>query len=134
MPLFKVETVSQFRMVYFIEAKSSEHAMDEVIMREALEGNEFFDEAAQEHIGEQIICADEVTYDQFNSWINNNKKISSHWMGDKLIHRINYDKDKVDCKDTEVGFAENDEEHTSRQVFRDMGTSLIMGRPEVDHD
>jgi hypothetical protein len=118
MPLYKVETISQFRMVYFIEAKELEHAFDEVTMRDAYDTDDsrFFDESAQDHIGEVIVCGDEVTHDQFNAWLDKNKKISSHWMRDRLIHKIDY--------------ADTDEEHISRNVFKNMGSSMIMGRPD----
>lgn len=124
MPLYKVEAISQFRMVYFIEAQEAIHAEDEVCMRDAYteEDPRYFDEAAQQHIGETIVCTDEVTYEDFTRWLQNNEKIASHWMKDKLIHKAIYDDEMP------VQFAESDEEATSRLVMTGMVSQLAGGK------
>lgn len=54
---FLVEAVSTFRMRYVVEQPNAEYAMDTVVMNEAKE-------FSQEHLGEQIVSAREVTEDQ----------------------------------------------------------------------
>ena len=131
MSLFKVETISQFRMVYFIEAESVEHATDEVVMRESGSNEDFFDEAMQEHIGEHIFSAEKISRKRFLKLIEGEKDKGfasgmSHWLNpEQLIRKVDYG------TGLSVDFAESDEDHTSRQVFKNMGSSLIMGRPRV---
>lgn len=94
MPLFVVETISTFRHKYVIDCKSLDHAYDTVAMNEA-------SEFSQMHVGEQIVTGHAITKDQFTTMIESLKQYGdgtnyqpesgSHWMGDKLIHVVDYD-------------------------------------------
>jgi len=92
MPIYLVDTISTFRLRYAVEAKSLEHAYDEIVMNEA---NHQLDDLTQKHLGEQIIEGREVTLGEFNKYIaelrDNKDEMSSHWMGEKMIHKVNYD-------------------------------------------
>lgn len=92
MPIFIVDTISSFRMRYAIEAKSLEHAYDEVAMNGVPDS---FDEMSQKHIGEQIIDGRELTKTQFDSMVQkltaDKEEMISDWMGDELIHKIKYE-------------------------------------------
>jgi hypothetical protein len=87
MPLYLVETISTFRIRYVIDCKEAEHAGDTVVCNEA-------PEFSQKHIGEDIIGIREITYDEFKHMNENleNGENGSPWMGDKLIHIVDYDK------------------------------------------
>ena len=93
MPLFVVETISQFRTRYVIECQEAEHAADTVTMNEA-------DEFSQMHLGETILTTREITYEDFTRM---NKALEQYgdgskyrpesgspWMGDQMIHRVDY--------------------------------------------
>jgi len=93
MPLFVVETISQFRTRYVIECQEAEHAEDTVTMEEA-------DEFSQMHLGETILSTREITYEDFTRM---NKSLEQYgdgtkyrpengspWMGDQMIHRVDY--------------------------------------------
>lgn len=86
MPLFLVETISTFRHRYVIDCKEAEHAGDTVVCEEP-------SEFSQKHIGEDILSIREITYDEFKNMNDNLEKDEngSPWMGDKLIHIVNYD-------------------------------------------
>ena len=79
-------------MRYAIEAKSLEHAYDEVTMNGSLES---FEEMSQKHVGEQIIDGRELTKVQYDSMVQELTKdkdeMISNWMGDQLIHKIKYE-------------------------------------------
>jgi len=91
MPIYLVDTISSFRLRYAVEAKSLEHAMDEIVMNEA---NHQFDDLTQKHLGEQIVDGREVTKEEFDKYVVGLKddmaEMSSHWMGEKMIHKVNY--------------------------------------------
>lgn len=93
MPLFVVETINQFRTRYVIECQEAEHAEDTVTMNEA-------DEFSQMHLGETILSTREITYEDFTRM---NKALEQYgdgskyrpesgspWMGDQMIHRVDY--------------------------------------------
>jgi hypothetical protein len=79
-------------MKYAIEAETLEHAMDELVMTEH---SREFDEITQRWLGEQIMDGEEVSYEQLLVLLKKLEKdkdeMSSHWMGDKLIHKVNYE-------------------------------------------
>jgi len=79
-------------MKYAIEAETLEHAMDELVMTEH---DRSFDEVTQRWLGEQILDGEEVTQEQLRVLLEKLKEdkdeMSSHWMGDKLIHKVNYE-------------------------------------------
>lgn len=92
MPIFIVDTISSFRMRYAIEAKTLEHAMDEVVMRES---DENFAELTQKHIGYHIVDGRVLTKEQLVDMIEelsaDKAEMCSHWMGeDYLINKVEY--------------------------------------------
>lgn len=94
--LFIVDTISTFRHRYVIEAKSLEHAYDEVTMKDSGNMNDYFEEVTQKHLGESIVDGREISETDFKNMLKelelNKEENSSYWMGDKLIRRINYEK------------------------------------------
>ena len=97
MPLFVVDAIQMFRTRYVIECKEAEHAGDTVTMNDA-------EQFSQMDLGERILTTKEITYEEFRRM---NKAIEedhgdgtsfqaetgSPWMGEKLIHVVNYDKE-----------------------------------------
>ena len=97
MPLYVVETINTYRHRYVIECKEAEHAGDTVTMNQA-------EQFSQMNLGERILTTKEITYEEFRRM---NKAIEedhgdgtsfqaetgSPWMGEKLIHVVNYDKE-----------------------------------------
>ena len=92
MPIFLIDTLSTFRMKYAIEAETLEHAYDELVMTEH---SRTFDEVTQKWLGEQIVQGQQVSYEELLVLVNNLDKdeseLSSYWMGDKLIHKVEYE-------------------------------------------
>ena len=94
--LYVVDVMSTFRVRYVVEAKSEEHALDEVVMNEH---NIDFKEFSQEHVGTHIFGSRELKSieeylelfdkdnDYLKSWTNQQKL--------KTINVVNYkDKDE----------------------------------------
>ncbi len=94
MPLFVVETIQTFRHKYVVDCKSLEHAYDTVSMNEA-------EEFSQMYLGEQIVSGREISRKEFERM---NKALEKHgdgthcqpesgspWMGEKMIHVVQYD-------------------------------------------
>lgn len=97
MPLFVVDAIQMFRIRYVIECKEAEHAGDTVTMNEA-------EQFSQMNLGERILTTKEITYEEFrrmNKAIEDSHgdgttfqaETGSPWMGEKLIHIVNYNKD-----------------------------------------
>ena len=95
MPLFVVDAIQMFRTRYVIECKEAEHAGDTVTMNEA-------EQFSQMDLGERILTTKEITYEEFHRM--NKAMEDSHgdgtsfqaesgspWMGEKMIHVVNYD-------------------------------------------
>lgn len=95
--LYVVDTISTFRHRYIIEAKSLEHAYDEITMRDSGNTDDEFEEMTQKFIGESIIDGREITKKEFNLMLEQLEKDStescSYWLGDKLIRKVNYNKE-----------------------------------------
>jgi len=93
MPLYEIDVLTTFRNKYIIEADELEHAFDEIVSTES-ERN--FDELSQRCLGEHIIDGKEITRDEINALVlrlkGNKEEWCSHWMGDKLIHKVDYSK------------------------------------------
>ena len=95
MPLFVVETISQFRIRYIVECREAEHAADTVTMEEA-------DDFSQMHLGEIIMSTKEITYSQFDEMnralelygdgTSYQPESGSPWMGEKMIYKVDYSK------------------------------------------
>lgn len=94
MPLFVVETIQTFRHRYVIECEELDHAYDTVVCDEV-------DEFSQMYLGESIISGYEITRDEFNRM---NKALEQYgdgthyqpesgspWMGEKMIHKVDYE-------------------------------------------
>ena len=81
MSLFVVETVTIFRHYYVIDCLSAEHAEDTVVMQEAAELD-------QKCLGETIVSSRQITQNDYN--VLSKESVNSH-MGDKMIHKVNYD-------------------------------------------
>lgn len=143
MGLYKVTTLVQFKHVYYIEGKKESHALDEVTMRESGNDADYFDESGQQYLGETIIDSEEVTRQDFEQFLDKAKKESwwsSHWLGDALIRKIDYDetpKSKVTINvhdnDDNMGFegTVTITTDTGHEVFKQLGTNLILGKPDI---
>jgi hypothetical protein len=93
MPLFVVETIQTFRHKYVIDCQNLEHAYDTVALEEA-------GEFSQMHLGEQIITGREISRAEFNQMnaaleqygdgVHYQPESGSPWMGDKMIHVVDY--------------------------------------------
>ena len=96
--LFVVETISMFRHTYVIEAKSLEHAYDEVTMRDSGSAADDFEEVTQRFLGETIASGRQIKRKDFDglldNFMNDKDESCSHWMGDKLIRKIDYKHDR----------------------------------------
>jgi hypothetical protein len=97
MPLFVVDAIQMFRTRYVIECKEAEHAGDTVTMNEA-------EQYSQMDLGERILTTKEITYEEFRRMnkameegtgdgTSYQAETGSPWMGEKLIHVVNYDKE-----------------------------------------
>ena len=97
MPLFVVDAIQMFRTRYVIDCKEAEHAGDTVTMSEA-------DEFSQMDLGERILTTKEITYEEFRKMNRSleeghgdgtsfQAETGSPWMGEKMIHVVNYDKE-----------------------------------------
>jgi hypothetical protein len=81
MALYLVETITTFRHYYVIDCLSAEHAEDTVVMQEAAELD-------QKCLGETIVSSRQITQNDYNVLLK--ESVNSH-MGDKMIHKVNYD-------------------------------------------
>ena len=94
--LFVVDTITTFRHRYVIEAESLEHAYDEVTMNESGNDADMFEPVSQRYLGETIIDGRKISKDKFDKMVTklsiDAKESCSHWLGDKLIRRIDYDR------------------------------------------
>ncbi len=94
--LFLVDTIVTFRHTYAIEAETLEHAYDEITMRDS--GNELddFSEVTQLFLGEQICNGRKISKKKFDKLLvaleKDDREVSSYWMGDELIRKIDYDR------------------------------------------
>ena len=93
MPLFEIDVLVTFRNKYIIEAEKLEHAFDEMVMTEH---DREFSEVTQRCLGEQILDGKELTREELDDLMlrlkENTDELSSYWMGDKLIHKVDYTK------------------------------------------
>jgi hypothetical protein len=93
MPLFEIDVIVTFRNKYVIEAKELSHAFDEIVMTEH---DRNFSEITQKCLGEQILDGKEITQEQLITLMqrlqDDKDELCSYWMGDKLIHKIDYTK------------------------------------------
>lgn len=97
MPLYVVDTIVTYRMKYVVEADCLDHAYDEVVMKDSGSDKDFFEELTQRHISENIIDGREISREDFEALVNTLKddrnESCCHWLGDKLIRKIDYKRD-----------------------------------------
>jgi len=139
MGLYKVTTVLQFKHVYFVEGQSLDHVYDEVSMRESGSPDDYFEETSQEFLGETIIDGAPATKQEFFDHIQNTQGLCSQWMGEKLIRKMKYDEpeqapDTITVSVYDESYVNDTNMNTpspGHEVFKQMGTSLIMGKPSI---
>lgn len=89
--LYLVDTITTYRHQYVIEAYELSHALDTITMEE-----KGLEEVTQKYLGETIIQGRMISKDDYDNMLGNlsvdKSELSSHWMGDELIHSINYEK------------------------------------------
>jgi len=92
--LFIVDTICTFRHRYVIEANELEHAFDEVTMVDSGLPDDSFESAEQEFMGEIILDGREISNKDFKKLLEEMERrgTGSHWMGEKLIRKIDYDR------------------------------------------
>ena len=91
MPKYVVETISMFRMRYVVEGKSSEHAMDEVVMN--LTGSDF-KEFSQHHVDEVITSSREIDDEEYLKMFDEDNDYLKDWdLEQKMqyVNKINYE-------------------------------------------
>lgn len=97
--LYLVEVVSTFRVRYVVEARSEEHALDEVTMEEA---NSEFEEFSQEHIGTQIFGSRELKEQEYFDLFDKDNGYLKEWTVEQKKRFINT-VDYIDEEDTDNG-------------------------------
>lgn len=91
MPKYVVETISMFRMRYVVEGKSSEHAMDEVVMNLA---DSDFKEFSQHHVDEVITSSREIDDEEYLKMFDEDNDYLKDWdLEQKMqyVNKINYE-------------------------------------------
>lgn len=92
--MYLVEVMSTFRMRYVVEARSEEHALDEVVCRES---DTEFEEFSQEHIGTHIFGSRELTEEQYFELFDKDNAYLKAWTVEQKKRFIN----TIDYKDEE---------------------------------
>ena len=82
MPLIIVETVQMQRIRYVIDCKNVDHAMDTVVMEEA-------EDFSQEHLGETIISAREISAEEYFRLFETDNKYLAEWSDEQKKSFIN---------------------------------------------
>jgi len=91
MPKYVVETISMFRMRYVVEGKSSEHAMDEVVMNLT---DSDFKEFSQHHVDEVITSSREIDDEEYLKMFDEDNDYLKDWdLEQKMqyVNKINYE-------------------------------------------
>ena len=86
--LYLIETVSMFRMRYVVEARSEEHAMDEVTMN-ATGGEYELKEFSQNHMDEVISSGRELTQEQYMELFDKDNDYLKSWTDEQKLGFIN---------------------------------------------
>jgi len=84
--IYVVETISLFRHTYYVKAKESGHAMDEVVCR--IHDSEFI-EGSQYHISEDIANVIEVTEEEYLKLFDKENDYLKNWTDEQKLARIN---------------------------------------------
>jgi len=94
--LFIVDTVCTFRQRYVIEADELSHAYDEAATIDSGNKDDMFEPFSQRYLGETTIDGREITKEEFSKMLSefsvDESENCSHWMGDDLIRKIDYDR------------------------------------------
>lgn len=94
--LYIVDTISTFRHRYVVEANELEHAYDEVTMIDSGNDDDSFESVSQRYLGETIVDGREISKKDYTKMLKDmaedKNEGCSHWMGDKLIRVIDYDR------------------------------------------
>ena len=92
--LFVVDTLITFRNRYVVEAESLEHAYDEVTMLDSGDDEDYFEPFSAKSLPEQILDGKEISKKKFQKMLTELAETGegSHWMGEKLIRKIDYDR------------------------------------------
>lgn len=94
MPLYIVESLSQFRVRHVVEAQCAEHALDTVVMSESGNPGDELAEFSQRHLGTTTIDAREISRSEFDNMVrdleDNSTEFGSPWLGSKLINVVKY--------------------------------------------
>jgi len=92
MPIYLINSISTFAMQHAIEAETLQDALDEMVLTEH---ERSFDEVSQKWLGEQLVDGREVTMEELQAHLKqlseDKSRMSSYWMGEKLIHKVNYE-------------------------------------------
>lgn len=83
---YLVEAVSTFRMRYVVEQPNAEYAMDTVVCQEAKE-------FSQEHLGEQIVSAREVTEEDILALCDVDNHYCKSWTAEQKLKTFVTEKD-----------------------------------------
>jgi hypothetical protein len=84
--LYMVEAVSIFRMRYVVEARTSAHAEDEVVMRLTAEE---FKEFSQKHVDEVVTTTREISAQDFVEEFDKDNDYLASWPIEKKMEFIN---------------------------------------------
>jgi predicted nucleic acid-binding OB-fold protein len=84
--IYVVETISLFRHTYYVKAKESSHALDEVVCRI---NDEDFIEGSQNHISEDIANVIEVTEEEYLKLFDKENDYLKNWTEEQKLDRIN---------------------------------------------
>lgn len=94
--LYLVDTIVTFRHKYVVEANELEHVYDEVTMRESGSDADYLEEVTQRYLGEVITDGREISKKEFKNMLkaleHDKDEVSSFWLGDQLIRKIDYDR------------------------------------------
>ena len=84
--LVLVDTISQHRMRYVIEAENIEHALDEVVCREH---DPNFKEFSQKHLGVTIVSDRVITDTEYLNLFDEDNDYLKSWNEEKKLSYIN---------------------------------------------
>lgn len=84
--LYVVDVMSTFRMRYVVEARSEEHALDEVVVNE---NDTAFKEFSQTHVGTNIFSSREITEEEFFKMFDKDNDYLADWPEGKKKQFIN---------------------------------------------
>lgn len=90
MPKYLIDTISQFRIRYVVEADNIEHAYDEVILRE---GDPEFVEFSQEHMGQMTVGGRQIDDAEYLRVFDEDNDYLKGWTEDlkfQFVNKVDY--------------------------------------------